>query len=212
MRWICLGVLLVLGGSHAASALDTAARIGADAAAKRVLAHNPIRVETRGQVSVPYANAVKMFSSPTLLADVQVEYARLLPPGQQPEFVITQTDSNGYFYVNRSGEQTVIRELHRGEHEGPITEVLFYAKGRRFFGEFEAVIHIGAVPENEGIGYTARVFAYPENSISRFFARHLRLVQLFFHRKTAEIETLAVRISQGLTRTDVASANFTPTK
>jgi hypothetical protein len=187
-----------------ALALDTAVRVGADEAAQRVLARNPIRVEARGSVPIAYPDAVRMFSSTSLLADVQAEYARLLPAGETPEFVISQTSPVDYHYVNRSGQETAIRELHRAEHEGPVTEVVFHARGRRFFGEFEAVIHIGAAPAEDGIRYTTRVYAYPENAFSRFFARHLRLVKLFFHNKTEEIEKLAVRISQSLGRAELA--------
>jgi hypothetical protein len=181
-----------------AFALDTAARVGADADARRVLEQNPICVETRGELPIDYAGAVRLFSSPTLLADVQAEYARLLPPGAKPEFVITQTAPNAYHYVNRLGQETHIRELHRGEHEGPTTEVVYYARGRRFFGDFHAVIHIGAEPRGEGLAYRARVYAYPENAVSRFVARHFGLVQLFFRNKTAEIEKLSIRIAKGL--------------
>ncbi len=199
MRWIIAFICILVSAAYA---LDTADRIGGDAAARRVLDRNPIRVETRGAAPIAYSDAVRMFESPSLLADVQAEYARLLPPGEKPEFVITQTAPDAYHYVNKSGQETDIRELHRAEHEGPATEVVFHAKGRRFFGEFQAVIHIAASPRaaGEGIEYIARVYAYPENSVSRFFARHLRLVHLFFNSKTAEIEQLSVRISQGLAR------------
>jgi hypothetical protein len=201
MRWSVLIASLAASSAfafNAACALDTAARVGADVDARRVLERNPICVEARGEVPIAYAVAVRLFASPTILADVQAEYARLLPPGAKPEFVITQTAPNAYHYVNRLGQETHIRELHRGEHEGPATEAVFHAKGRRFFGEFQAVIHIAAEPRGEGVAYRARVYAYPENAVSRFFARHLRLVHLFFHSKTAEIETLSVRIAEGL--------------
>ncbi len=201
MRYAILAWLLA---AHVVVALDTDARVGDHEAARRVLARNPIRVEARGEVPIAYADAVRMFASPTLLADVQVEYARLLPPGEKPEFVITQTAPDAFHYVNKSGQETEIRELHRGEHEGPTTEVVYHAKGRRFFGDFQAVIHIAAAPSGEGITYTTCVYAYPENSVSRFFARHLRLVHLFFNSKTAEIEKLSIRISEGLARRNAA--------
>lgn len=201
MRIVLLALCLL---ARSVAALNTESRLGDQPAALRVLASHPIRVETRGFVPIAYSDAVRLFASPTLLADVQMEYARLLPPGQKPEFVITQTGPDAFHYVNKSGQETDIRELHRGEHEGPTTEVVYHARGRRFFGEFQAVIHIAAAPSGEGIGYTARVYAYPENAVSRFFARHLRLVHLFFHSKTAEIEKLSVRISEGLARRSVA--------
>lgn len=203
MRWMLLA--LFLWSCEGAVALDTAARAAGDPDVERVLGRDPIVVEAGGRVPIPYANAVRMFASSNLLADVQREYARLLPPGEEPEFVITQRDATNYHYVNRSGQETHIREAHRAEHEGPTTEVVFFATGRRFFGDFESVIHIAAAPQGEETVYRVRVYAYPKNSVSRFFARHLRLVNLFFRSKTAEIQELSIRICQALGRTDVAA-------
>jgi hypothetical protein len=201
-------LLLVLAfvWTVAASGMDTAARVAGDADGERVLARRPIKVQASGHLDVPYLQAMRMLSSTSLLADVQAEYARLLPPGEAPEFVITQAGPAEYFYVNKSGQESHIRELHRAEHDGPVTEVVFYTKGRRFFGEFEAVIHIAARPQGEGAAYETEVFAYPQNAFSRFFARHLRLVSLYFHSKTDEIEDLSVRICRALCGgADVAS-------
>ncbi|MCS6771716.1 MAG: hypothetical protein NZ740_06780 [Kiritimatiellae bacterium] len=184
--------------SWPAYALDTRERVSSHGAASRLLSNHPIVVGTSGFVPIPYESAVRIFESASLLADIQSEYARLLPPGEKPEFQITQIESNRYYYVNRSGQETWIDEIHRGHHEGPSTEVVFYARGTRFFGPFEALIHIGAGPDGEGSAYRVRVFAYPENSVSRFLARHLRIVELFFRSKTAEIEKLAVKIGQAL--------------
>lgn len=196
MRWVWVLLFTV----RSVAALDTGARVGDHEAARRILARNPIRVEAQGEVPIAYSLAVRLFASPSLLADVQDEYARLLPPGEKPEFVITQTAPDTFYYVNKSGQETEIRELHRGEHDGPTVEVVYHAKGRRFFGDFQALIHIVAEPRDGGTAYTTRVYAYPENSVSRFFARHLRLVHLFFNSKTVEIEKLSIRISEGLAR------------
>lgn len=197
MPWFLLA-LFAVAQSVSVSAMDTAERVTHHAEARRILALKPILVETCGEVEIPYEEAVRIFASPTLLEDVQAEYARLLPPGEKPEFVIVQTAPGQFHYVNRHGQETWIFELHRGEHEGPTTEVVYYARGRRFFGNFEAIIHISAEPSKAGVAYRARVYAYPENAFSRFIARHLRIVHLFFHSKTNEIENLSVKIGRRL--------------
>lgn len=177
---------------------DLPARIGKHSAAAELLALNPIRVRTGGQVNVPYAEAAQLLSSPTILADVQAEYARMLPRGERPEFVITQLGPSTYHYVNRAGQETRIEELFRAEFEGPRSQIAFYAAGRRFFGPFRALIVISAWPAAAGLAYEAEVYAYPEYAVSRFFARHLGLVERFFRYKTAEIEHRAVRIGTSL--------------
>lgn len=205
MRALWWAACLAWAGVAAAGGLDTASRAAGDAEAERVLARHPIRAAAEGTVALAYPDIVRMFGSTSLLADVQAEYARELPRGKAPEFVITQTGPREYFYVNRAGQESRIREVHRAEHEGPATEVVFYIRGRRFFGEFEAVIHIAARPQGDAVAYAVDVYAHPHQTVARFLGRHLRLVSLYFHSKTDEIEALSIRISRALCRADVAT-------
>ncbi len=46
--------------------------------------------------------------------------------------------------------------------------------------------------------YEIQVYAYPKTSVSRFFARHLRLVERYFEDKTDSLTALTVSICRGL--------------
>ena len=53
--------------------------------------------------------------------------------------------------------------------------------------------------EGEGnTRYTASVYAYPENMLSRFFARSLNLVDGYFKKKTAHMTEIITTISCSL--------------
>ena len=202
-RWILLSVMWWSAG--AAPALPTADRISSDAGAEAVLARRCIVVTTTGQLALAYAGMARAFASPDLLGDLQREYAHQLPAGEQPEFIIQQTSPGSYHYVNRLGQESFIREVHRAEHAGPVTELVLHAWGRRFFGRYEAVIHVAVYPVEPGeLGYTAVVHAYPENGVSRFLARHLGLVERYFRSKTAEIEALSSRLGAALCAPELA--------
>lgn len=201
----CIAILLWCGLLLKAGALPTAERTEGDLSAQAVLARPCILVTTTGQLPLAYSGMARVFASPNLLGDVQREYARQLPPGQKPEFVIEQTAPGTYQYVNREGHESNIREVHRAEHEGPVTELVLHTSGRRFFGRFEAVVHVAVfpLPQNQ-LGYTAIVHAYPENGLSRFLARHLGWVERYFHSKTRDIEVLSTRLGEALCASAVA--------
>ena len=201
----CILLLVVLWSGGAAWALPTVDRIASDTGAVAVLAQRCIVVTTTGQLALAYAGMARAFASPDLLGDLQREYAHQLPAGEQPEFVIRQTAPGFYHYVNRHGQESFIREVHRAEHAGPVTELVLHAGGRRFFGRYEAVIHVAVYPVEPGeLGYTAIVHAYPENGVSRFLARHLGLVERYFRSKTEEIEALSSRLGAVLCAPDLA--------
>ena len=196
-------LFILLSGVLVAEALPTVER--ADEESRRVLALPCIVVTTTGRMDLAYSGMARAFASPDLLGDVQREYARQLPVGEQPEFVIEQVATGSYHYVNREGQESFIREVHRGEHEGPVTELALHTWGRRFFGRYEAVIHVAVRPAGaRHVEYTAVVYAYPQNGVSRFLARHLGLVERYFRNKTDEIEQLSVKLGAALCATDVA--------
>ena len=200
-----LAVIIALWWGGAALALPTPERIAGDTGSVAVLARPCIVVHTTGRMDLAYSGMARAFASPDLLGDMQREYALQLPAGEQPEFVIQQQTPGSYHYVNRLGQESFIREVHRAEHEGPVTELVLHTWGRRFFGRYEAVIHIAVQPgEGPDLDYQAVVYAYPENGVSRFLARHLGLVERYFRSKTAEIESLSVRLGAALCAPEVA--------
>ena len=189
----------------AAPAQTTADLVAGDAEARAVLGRSCIVVTTTGQMAVAYAGMARAFAAPDLLGDLQREYARQLPPGEQPEFVIEQTAPGLYHYVNRHGQASYIREVHRAARGESATELVLHTWGKRFFGRYEAVIHVTVTAGTErDLGYATVVYAYPENGMSRFLARHLGLVERYFRSKTAELEALSVRLGDALCAPEVA--------
>ena len=55
-----------------------------------------------------------------------------------------------------------------------------------------------AGPEEDACTYKVIVYAYPENAVSRFFARHLGIAERYFHQKTKDITALSIAISKHL--------------
>ncbi len=211
MRAVSFVLLIFLLAAPGAFALPTQLRVQEDADARAVLSRPCIEVTATGRVELPYEGLARAFSSENLLGDLQREYTRQLPAGERPEFVIVQTQPGLYHYVNRSGQESHIREVHRGAHEGPITELVLHTWGKRFFGRFEAVIHVAVRPDEAGgVTYDALVYAWPDNGVSRFLARHLGLVKQYFRSKTREIEALSTRIGAALCASPLARLDGPP--
>ena len=162
---------------------------------RSVLDRHYIKAGGTGMVEVSFSDAVVLFEQENLLNDVQAAYAKMLKDGQTPEFTIQVDATNQWSYVNKAGQQSVIIELHRLIGTEDRASLVYYSAGERFFGKFRAVIVIDVVPADLGASaYEVTVYAYPENSFSRFFARHLGVVDRFFRTKTTEITALAVDI------------------
>jgi hypothetical protein len=165
-----------------------------------------IKVDGSGRVAVPFADALALFERDDLLDEVQGAYARLLPPGETPEFIIHQRASNHWFFVNKHSQTSTIHEVHRVVEPDQSAHLVYYSDGRRFFGDYRSVIDIRVLGDGDGDGdgvasrYEVAVYAYPVNSFSRFFARHLGVVETFFRGKTDEIATLSVEICEHLFR------------
>ena len=157
-----------------------------------------IRVEGEGLVDVPFAEARRLFEQDDILDAVQVAYRNLLPPGEQPEFTVQQEATNRWSYLNKANQRSVMVELHRSLDDADDARLVFYSEGERFFGDFRAVIDISVRGEDVQSRYAVTVMAYPVNSFSRFFARHLGVVPRFFRTKTTEITELAVMICRYL--------------
>jgi hypothetical protein len=168
---------------------------------RSVLDAHYIEAGGTGLVEVAFRDAVILFERVNLLDDVQAAYAQRLGEGEKPEFVIAQESTNRWSYVNKSGHESVIQELHRAiQTNGNNAAVVYYTEGERFFGKFRAIIEVLVQPAGEGDAsrYEVAVYAYPVNSFSRFFARHLGVVDRFFRDKTREITQLAVTICRDL--------------
>lgn len=156
----------------------------------------PICAEARGEVPVDFSLAFKVLLQPDLMTRVQATYASLLAENEAPEFTIQQVSSNTYFYVNRKDERTDITEIMRGKTAEDCFDIILYSTGERSFGSFEALTHVQVKADGKGrCRYTASVYAYPENAFSRFFARHLGLVERYFKKKTALLTSMITTIA-----------------
>lgn len=196
---LAVGLLAVWLLAFSAYAMDTVSLLDEGPAKQLLEGKKPICAETSGEVPVPFDQALAVFAQSNLLGRVQQEYCELLTDDGKPEFAINQTSTNTYFYVNREGERTDITEVLRRQTGGDTFDIVLYSAGKRFFGHYEAVIHVQLARSAEGAtDYTAVVYAYPENAFSRFFARHLNLVERYFAKKTNQMAGIVTTISCSL--------------
>ena len=194
----CISLAVMLGLS--AQALETVSLLPDEGPSRALLEQKkPIYAETRGEVDVVFSNALIVFDQPNLLKEVQDAYCVLIAKDHEPEFTIQQQSTNTYFYVNKDGDRTDIQEVVRRQTSENTFDIIYYSCGKRFFGKYQAVIHVRISDGGEGCSsYTAAVYAYPENAFSRFFARHLGLVERFFRSKTEELTGIITTISCNL--------------
>jgi len=195
------------GAAAPVPALDIQA--AGDPVIQRVLALDPIFIHTSGNVETEFTAIARGLSHSNLVMDVQTTYARMLPPGRRPEFVIKQASSNAYFYVNKHGERSDIREVLRRSDSPDDIRCVYHVKGTRFFGPFESVIQVDVRPgKTTGTtGYEIEVYAHPEVTVTRFLARHLPLVDLYFQHKTRDVVNLVVDIvRESVTNNGAATA------
>ncbi len=186
--------------ASSAHALDTLSLLKNDGPSMTLLLEKkPIYAETEGSVPVSFPDALVVFEQPNLLQSVQDAYCELTAEIGKPEFTIQQASTNTYFYINRKNERTDITEVLRQRNSDNAIDIIYYAIGERFFGKYEAVIHVQITGDNgEQTRYVASVYAYPENAFSRFFARRLGLVERFFRNKTSELTGLITEITCNL--------------
>ncbi len=200
--WALVGFTAGPGGT--ARANEAYGLLAGHGASCALLERNTIRVQAGGELPVDFNQALQALSQSNLLDRVQEEYANSLPPGQQPEFVLQPAGSNTWSYVNRAGQYSEVCEVARTRAANGDLLAVFYARGERFFGLFESLTMIRVAPTAEGrIRYEVEVLAYPHQPVCRFVARHLRLVERFFHNKTREIEGVSIRICSRLCRPDL---------
>lgn len=193
----CVCLMVMVGLS--AQALDTLPLLP-DGPSKALLeGKKPICAETTGMVPVEFTRALGVFEDPSLLQNVQDAYCKLVTEDGTPEFTIEQASSNTYFYVNKNDERTDITEVLRKQTSESTFDIVYYSAGKRFFGYYEAVIHVQIVDDGEGGSrYVASVYAYPKNAVSRFFARHLGLVERYFEKKTGDMTGIITTIACNL--------------
>lgn len=163
-----------------------------------LLSKKYIYAETGGAVPVCFDRALTVFREESFLSLVQAEYEKMMPAENSPEFVIEPCGPDAWFYVNRKGERTDLFETAARREGEDLFHLVYFSEGRRFFGLYQALIHIRLTRTAGTSAYHVAVYAYPENGVSRFVARRLNLVERYFRSKTDEISDLAVQISTRL--------------
>jgi hypothetical protein len=202
MRISLLFFVLAFVVSGSAIELPETSALVTDEQSLSLLDRDFIFTQTSGAVPVPVGSAIAVLQQPDFLSRVQDEYADTLPPGESPEFTINQSSPTNWYFINAKRERTDITEAARFMTRDGVFDLAYYTEGRRFFGNYRALIHIRLSGSGEATDYQAAVYAYPENGISRFFARHLKLVERYFHSKTGEISEIALHIAARLCDTD----------
>ena len=192
-RWFLIWLVM--------ATVATAADYTQSEAYRSVIESHFIEIHGQGTVNIPFPAARDLFESDRILDIIQESYADLLPKGEEPEFVVEAAGTNAWHYTNRKQETSRILELHRSFTGDLGGHLVFYTEGQRFFGTFRAIIDIHvseAGPEEDACTYKVIVYAYPENAVSRFFARHLGIAERYFHQKTKDITALSIAISKHL--------------
>ena len=180
-------------------ALDTLGLLKAGPSKTLLQDKKPIYAEAKGSAPVNFDAALKVLRHPDFITRIQDAYCELIDDDGIPEFTIQQTSSNTCFYVNRKGERTDITELLRRETAEGCFDIILYSVGKRFFGKYQALIHIQVTKDGKNKSrYVAAVYAYPENAVSRFFARHLGLVERYFKKKTGQMTGIVTAITCSL--------------
>ena len=212
MRACFLLIMLALSVPVLALELPEITALVSDNLSLTLLKKEFIYAETEGTVPVSIHSAISVLQQPSFLTRVQEEYEKLLPSGKHPEFTIQQSATNTWFYINKKQERTDITEVAGRMNGADTFDRAYYTQGRRFFGFYQALIHIRLTGTGDSTDYTVAVYAYPANNFSRFFARHLQLVEKYFSSKTGEISELAVRISIRLCNDEALSQEQSPAK
>jgi hypothetical protein len=173
---------------------------------------NPIKATTKGTLPVKFVGMMRVLSEPDFLENIQRAYSELIIEGETPEFRINKTSDKTYYYINKNGERTDILEVLRRKTSDTTFDIILLSSGKRFFGNYEALIHVQITRKGEQVDYVSSVYAYPENVISRFLARRLGLIERYFRNKASHMTGIISIISCKLCEqveepTRLASAN-----
>ena len=205
MRARMLLLSAALFAAAAGQALETVQLLPTGPSRALLEGKKPILAEMHGVVPVNFGEALSVLRHPQFIHHVQQAYNERIDDDGIPEFTIQQASTNTYFYVNRKGERTDITEILRQQAADSEFDMILHSTGRRSFGQYQAVIHIQVTAAGEEESdYTAMVYAYPENAVSRFFARHLGLVERYFRKKTVQLTSMITTITLNLCEKNAA--------
>ncbi len=189
-------IIVLMAGS--AFALDRAELLH-DPAATALLKKKCIRIVSSGVQSVRFEVVAHLLEQPDLILRIQSEYARSVSKTGTTDFPIIGMGDGHYHYINEKNQRTDIRELYREQTSATTFDLIYLAAGKRFFGKYEALIHIRVIDAGTaGVLYIAEIHAYPHNPPLRFFARRSGRTERYFQRKTQLTAWVTTKICTGL--------------
>ena len=178
-------------------ALDTPALVNGHAA--ELLEKKCIQSVTSGLLPARFDAVARYLSHPDLVQRIQREYRRSVSKDGTIDFPIIENGNGSYFYINEKNQRTDLFELYRRQTSDSTFDLIYHAKGNRYFGKYEVLTHIRAIDAGAaGTIYIASVYAYPHNGPMRFFARRFGTVERYFQRKTRIIARVSSKICIGL--------------
>ena len=197
MKRIVLQILALLLAA-ASYGKDTAALIK-DAEASKILEKKCIRLGTSEVLKVDFETACSVLRQSDLVEAIQEEFAQTIAEDGKVEFPIIDEGGGKYYYENEKGKRTDVRELYRKRTDEHTFDYVVWARGKRFFGGFDVVIHLQVADAGfQGIIYSVYTHAYPHNWATRFSARNIGTTKRYFRRKMKMISYVAREIGLSL--------------
>lgn len=193
MKWMVLWLMWLSCAVFAAgSDLDPVAL--QHEASSGLLQKNPIRLQSHGEVDIPFEEASQILTRTDFLEAIQSAYGETLPDGAAPEFVVQQIGDGKYHYTNCHQQETSIEEVCRTLIPAEKAELVIYSEGVRFFGEFQSLCWIEVTPAGrDRTSYSITVYAHPDSTAVRWLAR-VSPVEAFFKYKTRHLTDLVVEV------------------
>ncbi len=184
---------MLLFHTMAVHALDTTALV--DGSAVDLLDKKCIRTDIGGVLPVRFDALVELLDQPDLILYIQKEYGSAIFTDEANDFPIARTRNGAYHYINEKNRRTDFLELYRQQTSDISFDLVYLAKGKRYFGKYEVLIHIRAVDADAaGTLYIAEIHAYPRNAALRFFARQFGTIERYFQRKTRRVAHIATQL------------------
>ena len=189
-RVLFFSILSVAGALHA----DLPDAVLEDPAVQGILAKPCLHIEASGTAEADFAALLAVNARDDLLDAVQREYAAMLPEGEEPEFEVEEIAPGHYFYVNCKQQESQVTEVLRGLQPDGNLHAVYTIAAERFFGRFEALVHVRISDAAPGkVHYAAEVYAWPENTFARLFARGMHFaIESFFRRETRCMTSLVL--------------------
>ena len=130
---------------------------------------NPIQADVKGRIAVSFDTMLGLYESSSMLLRIQQIYRDYVVGPEGVEFEVVEVRPNFYAYVNRNEERTIIEECCRLKPNEDQFDLVLYTEGKRFFGAYEAVIHVQL---ERGLNFQITIFFL-------FFLQILNFLSLF---------------------------------